>query len=110
MRLIERLEQHGSFLFRWRGVLPLLLIPFVLTALPRTVAIEHALGAYGCMAISLTGLLVPVRDRRVRAAGNLGPQHAQPARDHPQHHRPLLGGAQPPSMSAIFWSFSASRW
>ena len=34
MRLSERLEQEGTFLFRWRGVLPLLLIPLVRLALP----------------------------------------------------------------------------
>ena len=65
MRLIERLEQDGSFLFRWRGVLPLLLVPLALAALEDTTAIERRIGdsldhlwAYGCMAVSFTGLAV----------------------------------------------------
>ena len=62
MRLNERLEQEGGFLFRWRGVLPLLLIPVVLAALAEGAAVERLLGeglddlwTYGCIILSLTG-------------------------------------------------------
>ncbi len=79
MRLRERLEQEGGFLFRWRGVLPLLLIPLVLPALPDSEAVERGLGhhldhlfAYGCMALSFAGLAIRCATVGFAPAGTSG--------------------------------------
>lgn len=79
MRLTDRLEQDGSFLFRWRGVLPLVPVLLALPALPRTVAIEQAIGdgpdhlfAHGCMTVSPIGLLLRCATVGFVAAGTSG--------------------------------------
>jgi protein-S-isoprenylcysteine O-methyltransferase Ste14 len=73
------LEQEGGFLFRWRGVLPLLLIPLVLPALPDSEAVERLLGdrpdhlwAYGCMALSFAGLAIRCATVGFAPAGTSG--------------------------------------
>ena len=62
MRLFERMERDGDLLFRWRGVLPLLLLPAVIAALADSVRMEALLGArvddlwmYGCLGLALVG-------------------------------------------------------
>ena len=79
MRLRERLEREGAFLFRWRGVLPLLLIPLVLLALPDGAGVERLLGdrldhvwAYGCMALSFAGLALRCATVGFAPAGTSG--------------------------------------
>jgi protein-S-isoprenylcysteine O-methyltransferase Ste14 len=62
MRLFERMERDGDLLFRWRGILPLLLLPAVIPALVDSVRMEALLGAgvddlwmYGCLGLALVG-------------------------------------------------------
>lgn len=64
MRIIHNLEAQGSFLFRWRSFLPLLLIPLAVPALLEAARIEAVIGEglddkfnLACFAISLIGLL-----------------------------------------------------
>jgi len=65
MRIIHRLENQGSFLFRWRSFLPLLLIPFAVPAIFEAARIESIIGEelddklnLACLAISMMGLLL----------------------------------------------------
>ena len=65
MLLIESLARHGTFLFRWRSFLPLLLLPLVVPALVETVAVEETIGeaaeevwTIACLAISFAGLAI----------------------------------------------------
>ena len=65
MRLTRRIESDGRFLFRWRSVVPLALVPAMALALPESARIEQAMGdgvnhaiSFACLAISLAGLAV----------------------------------------------------
>ncbi len=65
MALREELERQGSWLFRWRSYLPLLMLPVVFIALKHSGGIERSAGhlAEGlfeglCVAISLMGLAI----------------------------------------------------
>lgn len=65
MRLIEEFEREGRFLFRWRGFLPLVIVPFALVALRDDSKIETLWGhnadhlwAYACMSLSFIGLAI----------------------------------------------------
>ena len=63
MRISERLEREGEFLFRWRSYLPLLLLPFLAAALVEAADILRGTGEFwhhlafaGAISISLAGL------------------------------------------------------
>ncbi|MBX6368265.1 MAG: lipid A phosphate methyltransferase [Rhodospirillales bacterium] len=63
MRLIERLEREGAFLFRWRSFLPLVVVPAAVPALYEAARFEavwgptaHHAWVYACMALSFVGL------------------------------------------------------
>lgn len=67
MRIIHRLEVQGSFLFRWRSFLPLLLIPLAVPALFEAARIEANIGDWvddilslGFLAISLFGFALRI--------------------------------------------------
>ena len=44
MPLREELERHGEFLFRWRSYLPILILPFLILALPHSGCGQKLLG------------------------------------------------------------------
>jgi protein-S-isoprenylcysteine O-methyltransferase Ste14 len=63
MKIIERIEQDGNFLFRWRSYGPLILVPILLAALLEAASVEARIGEswhdwWGvvCYTISLSGL------------------------------------------------------
>lgn len=65
MALREELEHQGNWLFRWRSYLPLLLLPALAAAMPRSEGLERALGDRAgdcyeavCVAVSLLGLAI----------------------------------------------------
>ena len=79
MRLQDRLRAHGGFLFRWRGVVPLALLPLVALALPESERIDAALGehaAHGfflaCLALSYGGLGIRFLTAGFAPAGTSG--------------------------------------
>ncbi len=65
MRLTEKIRIHGAWLFRWRGTVPLLLLPVVLLALPASSQVDKIIGEradhllfFVCLAVSYVGLAV----------------------------------------------------
>ena len=65
MRIIDRIERDGAFLFRWRSYGPLVLIPVLIVALLEAADIEAAVGEawhdyWGvfCYGIALLGLAI----------------------------------------------------
>lgn len=65
MRLIERLERDGAFLFRWRSFLPLVIVPAAVPALYEAAQFEALWGqtpdhvwVYACMLLSVVGLAI----------------------------------------------------
>lgn len=67
MPLREEFEQQGTWLFRWRSFLPLLLLPFVFFLFPVTVRFEERFGTFitgiyetGCIIISFAGMFIRI--------------------------------------------------
>lgn len=65
MQLIKQLRRHGGFLFRWRSLLPMLLLPVALLAAADAGYFEAIFGEVaeevwliGCLAVSLAGQTV----------------------------------------------------
>lgn len=63
MRMDRRLVEDGRFLFRWRSLLPLLILPLAVPVLRISAEVETWLGgavedvwSYGCMLLSMLGL------------------------------------------------------
>lgn len=52
------LVSHGNFLFRWRGYLPLLLLPVFVAAAPESVRVEQAIG--NVLSVTWTGICLGV--------------------------------------------------
>jgi protein-S-isoprenylcysteine O-methyltransferase Ste14 len=67
MSLRDKIDKHGSFLFRWRSYLPLLTLPLFIIALSHSERIKRIYGdsadnlwGYLCIVISFFGLFVRV--------------------------------------------------
>ena len=67
MALSDQFENSGSSLFRWRGVVPLVLLPLFLFALSQSEIIERRFGdraqaiwEFVCLGVSLVGLAIRV--------------------------------------------------
>ena len=65
MRIVEKIEQDGNFLFRWRSYGPLIIIPVLVVALFDAASMEAVVGevwhnwwGFACYAISLSGLVI----------------------------------------------------
>jgi protein-S-isoprenylcysteine O-methyltransferase Ste14 len=58
MPLREELEKHGEFLFRWRSYLPILILPFLIFALPHSAYMQELLGKRFDLFIEILSLAV----------------------------------------------------
>jgi protein-S-isoprenylcysteine O-methyltransferase Ste14 len=58
MPLREELEKHGDFLFRWRSYLPILILPFLIFALPHSAYMQELLGKRFDLFIEILSLAV----------------------------------------------------
>jgi protein-S-isoprenylcysteine O-methyltransferase Ste14 len=58
MPLREELEKHGDFLFRWRSYLPILILPFLVFALPYSAYMQELLGKRFDLFIEILSLAV----------------------------------------------------
>jgi protein-S-isoprenylcysteine O-methyltransferase Ste14 len=58
MLLREELEKHGEFLFRWRSYLPILILPFLILALPHSAHVQGLLGKSFDLLIEIFSLAV----------------------------------------------------
>jgi protein-S-isoprenylcysteine O-methyltransferase Ste14 len=65
MALKQELEKQGSWLFRWRSYLPIVILPIMLVALRNSEYLERALGDFAdevwegfCIALSFAGLAI----------------------------------------------------
>jgi len=68
MRLVKKIEKDGAFLFRWRSVLPLVLVPAWLVAIVDGARWESVVGEGAADLWTLVTLLISVGGLAVRAA------------------------------------------
>jgi len=66
MPLREELEKHGDFLFRWRSYLPILMLPFLIFALPHSANMQELLGKRFDLFIEIFSLAVSLSGVGIR--------------------------------------------